>query len=130
LVFSPNDRPEELIYRYLGRDTALTNFKGREWASSVVGKTCGRALEDASAGGSLSDVYVDVIQRNEPRYDHIRARIPRPGREVGWVSYQRLLALMKDRRGRPVLLCLAVTTPDVRIPIPVQIPSNAEDPAG
>lgn len=73
LVFSPNDRPEELIYRYLGRDAALTNFKGGEWASSVVGKTCGRALEDASAGDSLSNVYVDVIQRNEPRYDHIRA---------------------------------------------------------
>jgi hypothetical protein len=130
LVFSPNDRPEDLIYQYLGRSAALTNFKGREWAASVVGKSCGRALENSSGDAALSDVYEDVMMKREPRYDHIRALIPRAGREVEWVSYQHLLTPMVDRRGRPVLLCLAVTTPDIKIPVPVQIPSNEEDPGG
>lgn len=128
LVFSPSHRTDKLIYRYLGQEAALTNFKGRNWAASVLGKSCGRAWEGASPG-TVSDVYEDVLRRDEPRYDHIRARIPRAGREVEWVSYQRLLTPMKDRHGCPALLCLAVTTPDVNIPVPVQIPSGAADPA-
>ncbi len=130
LVFSPGRGTDTLIYRHLGRHAALTNFKGPDWAASVLGKTCGRALEDASAGSMLSDVYGEVLQRGEPRYDHVRARIPRAGREVEWVTYQRLLTPMKDRLGRPALLCLAVTTPDVRIPVPVQIPSDGLSPVG
>ena len=125
LVFSPRGKRENLVYRYLGRNAALTKFKGANWAASVMGKSCGRALEDAVAGTTLKDSYEDVLKRREPRFDHVRARIQRPDKEVEWVSYQRLLVPMRDHRGCPVLMCLSVTTPNVSIPVPVQMSLDA-----
>ncbi|MBT6095607.1 MAG: hypothetical protein HOH04_12050 [Rhodospirillaceae bacterium] len=73
----------------------------------------------------MSNVYKDVVLKFQPRFDHIRACIPRADGEIEWVSYQRLLMPVRTRRERPALVCLSVTTPDVSIPIPVQIALSA-----
>jgi hypothetical protein len=130
LAFSPHRERDYLVYRHLGRDAALTNFKGRSWATSVIGKSCGRALADVTAGAAFEDAYEEVLSRREPRLDHIRARIQRPDKEVEWVSYQRLLVPMRDLRGCPTLFCLSVTTDKVSIPVPVQMPLGGSDPVG
>ena len=129
LVFSPHRERGQLVYRHLGPNAALTNFKGRTWAAAVLGKSCGRALEDGKSGTTLEDTYEDVLDRREPRFDHVRARILRPDNEVEWVSYKRLLMPTRDTRGCPALLCLSATTPEVSIPVPVQMPSGASSPA-
>ena len=87
LVFGHDYREESLVYRYLGRQAALIRVKGRRWARSVIGKSCGRALDATPAGDVLSDVYDRVVAGFEPRFDHVRACIPRADNEVEWVSY-------------------------------------------
>ncbi len=120
LVFDQDDRNGRMVYRHLGRDAALIRVKGRTWAESVLGKSCGRALQETPAGGVLSDVYDEVMRRFEPRFDHIRACIPRADGEIEWVPYQRLLMPVLTTEGKPALVWLSVTTPEIRISIPVQ----------
>jgi hypothetical protein len=120
LIFTHHKKTSRLMYRHLGRDAALIRVKGRQWAESVVGKSCGRSLENIKAGDILSNVYDQVICGTEPRFDHIRACIPRADDEIEWVSYQRLLMPVTIKGGEPALICLSVTTPDVSIPTPVQ----------
>ncbi len=125
LVFEQDEVSDGLVYRHLGRDAALIRVKGRRWAESVLGKTCGRALIETPAGDVLSNVYRKVLEQFQPRFDHIRACIPRADGEIEWISYQRLLMPVQTRRRRPTLVCLSATTPDVSIPIPVQTALSA-----
>lgn len=125
LVFSPDPSTKQLVYRYLGSNAALIKVKGQRWAASVVGKSCGRALEGGPSASMLSEGYGEVLDLAVARFDHVRACIPRADGEIEWVPYQRLLLPVRSSTGRPMLLCLSATTPEVSIPVPVQIASNA-----
>ncbi len=117
LVFTPTPSEDDLIYGFLGAQAALTRFKGHDWASDVLGKTCGRGVERDPYSDVLTGPYGDVLRTAEPRLDHIRARITRHTDTSEWVTYQRLLLPARGDRGEPLVLCMAARTPQVRIPL-------------
>lgn len=120
LVFTPNRSENDLVYGFLGAQAALTRFKGRKWAATVTGQTCGQGVEEAEGKGSLTGPYGEVLEAQAPRLDHVRARIARHTKRSEWVTYQRLLLPATGDRGEPLVLCMAARTAQVRIPVPAR----------
>ncbi len=121
--------PHLIIYR---RDD---RFGSGYWVSLYAGGQCGAAwvfgpdwvreargrpfqIEEPGRRYSFSimQAYAGVLDTGEPRLDHIRAIVRRPGKDPLWAPYQRLLFRAATEDGEPVLCCLSAITQDIAIP--------------
>jgi len=121
--------PHLIIYR---RDE---RFGSGDWVSLHAGGQCGAAwafgqdwvreargrpfqIEEPGRRYSFSimQAYAGVLDIGEPRLDHIRAIVRRPGKDALWTPYERLLFRAATEDGEPVLCCLSTITQDIAIP--------------
>jgi hypothetical protein len=101
---------------YAGDQCGAARVFGQDW----VRKAHGRPFQIEEPGRrysfSIMQAYAGVLDTGEPRLDHIRAIVRRPGKDPLWTPYERLLFRAATEDGEPVLCCLSAITQDISIP--------------
>ncbi len=101
---------------HAGRQSACARVYGQDWIRKARGRPY--QIEEPGRRYSFSVMkgYAGVFDTGEPRLDHIRAIMRRPGKDPLWVPYQRLLFRAAADNGEPLLCCLSDITQDIAIP--------------
>ncbi len=101
---------------HAGSQCGVAWVYGQDW----VRKARGRPYQFDEPGRRYSfnvmQAYAGVLDTGEPRLDHIRAIMRRPGKDSLWAPYERLLFRATAEDGEPVLCCLSTVTQDIAIP--------------
>jgi hypothetical protein len=101
---------------YAGNQCGAAWVFGQDW----VRKARGRPFQIEEPGRRYSikimQAYAGVLDTGEPRLDHIRAIVRRPGKDPIWTPYERLLFRAATEDGEPLLCCLSAITQDIAIP--------------
>ncbi len=101
---------------YAGGQSGGAWVYGQDW----VREARGRPFQIDEPGRRFSfkvmKAYAGVLDTGEPRLDHIRAIVRRPGKDPLWVPYERLLFRAATEDGEPVLCCLSAITQGIAIP--------------
>lgn len=101
---------------HAGRQSACAQFFGQDWVREARGRPFQIDEPGRRYSFNIMKAYAGVLDTGEPRLDHIRAIIRRPGKDSLWVPYERLLFRAATEDGEPVLCCLSAVTQDIAIP--------------
>jgi hypothetical protein len=118
MIYRPDDRLGDGHWHtvHAGRQSACAQVFGQDWIDEARGRPY--RVEEPGRRYSLSvmKAYAGVLDSGEPRLDHIRGIMRRPGKDPLWVPYQRLLFRATAENGEPLLCCLSDITQDIAIP--------------
>jgi hypothetical protein len=89
---------------------------GQDWVREAPGRPFQIDEPGRQYSFNVMQAYAGVLDTGEPRLDHIRAIIRRPGKDPLWAPYERLLFRAVTEDGEPVLCCLSAITQDIAIP--------------
>ena len=101
---------------YAGGQSGCAWVYGEDWIREARGRPYRIDEPGRRYSVSVMKAYAGVLDTGEPRLDHIRAIMRRPGKDPLWVPYQRLLFRAAADNGEPLLCCLSDITQDIAIP--------------
>ena len=118
MIYRPNDRLGGGHWDtvHAGRQSACAQVYGQDWVRGARGRPYRVEEPGRHYSFSVMKAYAGVFDTGEPRLDHIRAIMRRPGKDPLWVPYQRLLFRAAAENGEPLLCCLSDITQDIAIP--------------
>lgn len=105
-----------MIIENAGYRSANAKVYGTSWAKKANGSKYDRETPGTYYSYRASAAYMDVMDRDEPRLDQIRAVMERPNNEPVWSCYQRLLFRGSLQDGTPVLACMSDLNEGMVIP--------------
>ncbi len=118
MIYRRNERPEVGIW-----DSFLAGFRsgcawvyGQDWVREARGRPYRVDEPGRQYSFNVMKAYAGVLDTGEPRLDHIRAIMRRPGKDPLWAPYERLLFRAATEDGEPALCCLSAITQDIAIP--------------
>ena len=101
---------------YAGGQSGCAWVYGQDWVREAQGRPYRFDEPGRRYSFNVMQAYAGVLDTGEPRLDHIRAVMRRPGKDPLWVPYERLLFRAVTEDGEPVLCCLSAITQDIAIP--------------
>ncbi len=101
---------------YAGGQSGGAWVYGQDWVREARGRPYQVDEPGRRFSFNVMKAYAGVLDTGEPRLDHIRAIVRRPGKDSLWVPYERLLFRATAEDGEPVLCCLSAITQDIAIP--------------
>ncbi len=101
---------------YAGGQSGCAWVYGPDWVREARGRPYQFDEPGRRFSFNVMQAYAGVLDTGEPRLDHIRAVMRRPGKDPLWVPYERLLFRAATEDGEPVLCCLSAITQDIAIP--------------
>ncbi len=101
---------------YAGNQCGCAWVYGQDWVREARGRPFQIDEPGRRYSFNVMRAYAGVLDVGEPRLDHIRAIMRRPGKDPLWVPYERLLFRAATEDGEPVLCCLSAITQDIAIP--------------
>jgi hypothetical protein len=104
------------ISLHAGRQSACAQVYGQDWARNAPGRPYQFDEPGRHYSFEITKAYAGVLDTGEPRLDHIRAIMRRPGKDPLWIPYQRLLFRAAAEDGEPLLCCLSDITQNIAIP--------------
>ncbi len=116
LVYKPDEKEDQMIIANAGHRSANAKVYGAAWAKLANGSKYDSDTPGAYYSMRASAAYSDVMGRDEPRMDQIRAIMQRPDDEPIWSSYQRFLFRGSLEDGTPALICLSDLNEGIDIP--------------
>ncbi len=118
MIYRPNDRLGGGHWDtvHAGPQSACAQVYGQDWIHEASGRPYRVEEPGRRYSFSVMKAYAGVVDTGEPRLDHIRAIMRRPGKDPLWVPYQRLLFRAAAKNGEPLLCCLSDITQDIAIP--------------
>ena len=116
LVYKPYEVENQMIIASAGFRSANAKVYGSSWAKKANGSKYDNETPGTYYSQRASEAYTDVIERDEPRLDQIRAIMERPNDEPIWSSYQRFLFRGRLQDGTPVLACMSDLNKGMVIP--------------
>jgi len=118
MIYRPDDRLGDGHWDtvHAGPQSACARVYGQDWIREARGRPYRVEEPGRRYSFSIMKAYAGVFDTGEPRLDHIRAIMRRPGKDPLWVPYQRLLFRAAAENGEPLLCCLSDITQDIAIP--------------
>jgi hypothetical protein len=118
IVYRRDDRlgSGHWVSLYAGGQSGCAWVYGQGWAREARGRPYQIDEPGRQYSFNVMKAYAGVLETGEPRLDHIRAIMRRPGKDPLWVPYERLLFRAATEDGEPVLCCLSAITQDIAIP--------------
>ncbi len=101
---------------YAGSQSGGAWVFGQDWVREARGRPYQIDPPGRQYSFNVMKPYAGVLDTGEPRLDHIRAIMRRPGKDPLWAPYERLLFRAATEDGEPVLCCLSAVTQDIAIP--------------
>ncbi len=101
---------------YAGNQCGCAWVYGPDWVREARGRPYQFDEPGRRFSFNVMQAYAGVLDTGEPRLDHIRAVIRRPGKDPLWAPYERLLFRAATEDGEPALCCLSAVTQDIAIP--------------
>jgi hypothetical protein len=101
---------------YAGSQSGGAWVYGPNWVREARGRPYQFDEPGRQYSFNVMQAYAGVLDTGEPRLDHIRAVIRRPGKDPLWAPYERLLFRAATEEGEPALCCLSAITQDIAIP--------------
>ncbi len=101
---------------YAGGQCGCAWVYGQDWAREARGRPYQFDEPGRRYSFNVMQAYAGVLDTGEPRLDHIRAIVRRPGKDPLWAPYERMLFRAATEDGEPVLCCLSAVTQDIAIP--------------
>ena len=101
---------------YAGSQCGCAWVYGPDWVREAHGRPYQFDEPGRQFSSNVMQAYAGVLDTGEPRLDHIRAIIRRPGKDPLWAPYERLLFRAASEDGEPLLCCLSAVTQDIAIP--------------
>ncbi len=101
---------------YAGNQSGGAWVYGQDWVREARGRPYQIDEPGRRFSFNVMKAYAGVLDTGEPRLDHIRAIVRRPGKDPLWVPYERLLFRAVTEDGEPALCCLSAITQDIAIP--------------
>ncbi len=101
---------------FAGNRSGCAWVYGRDWVREARGRPYQIEEPGRRYSFNVMKAYAGVLDTGEPRLDHIRAIMRRPGKDPLWVPYERLLFRAAAKTGEPQLCCLSRITQDIAIP--------------
>ncbi len=101
---------------YAGSQSGCAWVYGQDWVREARGRPYQFDEPGRRYSFNVMKAYAGVLDTGEPRLDHIRAVMRRPGKDPLWVPYERLLFRAATEDGEPLLCCLSAITQDIAIP--------------
>ena len=101
---------------YAGSQCGCAWVYGPDWVREARGRPYQFDEPGRQFSSNVMQAYAGVLDTGEPRLDHIRAIIRRPGKDPLWAPYERLLFRAASEDGEPLLCCLSAVTQDIAIP--------------
>jgi hypothetical protein len=101
---------------YAGSQSGGAWVYGPNWVREARGRPYQFDEPGRKYSFNVMQAYAGVLDTGEPRLDHIRAVIRRPGKDPLWAPYERLLFRATTEEGEPALCCLSAITQDIAIP--------------
>jgi hypothetical protein len=117
IIYRRDDRPGSApwVSLHAGRQCGAAWVFGQDWARKARGRPFQIEEPGRRYSFSIMQAYAGVIDTGEPRLDHIRAIVRRPGKDPIWTPYERLLFRAATEHGGPLLCCLSAITQDIAI---------------
>ncbi len=118
MIYRRDERPAagNWVSLFGGNRSGSAWVFGQDWVREARGRPYRIDEPGRRYSYSVMQAYARVLETGEPRLDHIRAIIRRPGKDPLWVPYERLLYRAAAEDGQPVLCCLSSITQDIAIP--------------
>ncbi|MCH7793637.1 MAG: hypothetical protein IH900_00650 [Proteobacteria bacterium] len=101
---------------YAGSQSGCAWVYGPDWVREARGRPYQFDEPGRRFSFNVMQAYAGVLDTGEPRLDHIRAVMRRPGKDPLWVPYERLLFRAAGEDGEALLCCLSAITQDIAIP--------------
>ncbi len=101
---------------FAGNRSGCAWVYGRDWVREARGRPYQFDEPGRRYSINVMKAYAGVLDTGEPRLDHIRAIMRRPGQDPLWVPYERLLFRAVAKTGEPRLCCLSRISQDIAIP--------------
>ena len=101
---------------YAGGQSGGAWVYGQDWVREAPGRPFQIDGPGLRYSLNIMKAYAGVLDTGEPRLDHIRAVMRRPGKDSLWAPYERLLFRAATDDGEPVLCRLSTVTQDIAIP--------------
>ena len=101
---------------YAGGQSGCAWVYGQDWVREARGRPYRVDEPGRQYSFNVMKAYAGVLDTGEPRLDHIRAVMRRPGKDPLWVPYERLLFRAASEDGEALLCCLSAITQDIAIP--------------
>ncbi len=101
---------------YAGGQSGCAWVYGQDWVREARGRPYRVDEPGRRFSFNVMQAYAGVLDTGEPRLDHIRGIMRRPGKDPLWAPYERLLFRATAEDGEPVLCCLSTVTQDIAIP--------------
>ena len=95
---------------YAGSQCGCAWVYGPDWVREARGRPYQFDEPGRQFSSNVMQAYAGVLDTGEPRLDHIRAIIRRPGKDPLWAPYERLLFRAASEDGEPLLCCLSAVT--------------------
>lgn len=118
IIYRRDDRfgSGDWVSLYAGARCGVAWVYGQDWVREARGRPYQFDEPGRRYSFNVMQAYAGVLDTGEPRLDHIRAIMRRPGKDSLWAPYERLLFRAATEDGEPVLCCLSTVTQDIAIP--------------
>ena len=118
IIYRRDDRfgSGDWVSLYAGAQCGVAWVYGQDWVREARGRPYQFDEPGRRYSFNVMQAYAGVLDTGEPRLDHIRAIMRRPGKDPLWAPYERLLFRAATEDGEPVLCCLSTVTQDIAIP--------------
>lgn len=119
LVFRSDNKEENIVYSWVGRDSVAARVYGLEWTNESIGKITNRSFgaESQKFADKVSIGICETLLTGKPQYQHFRSLMRVEGQEPFWAPYERLLTRHVLRCGTPIVVSDVFPTQYVDIPL-------------
>ena len=119
LIYRPDQKEDNIIYSWVGRNSVVAKYYGNEWVRDSIGQISNKTfgVESQFHADKVSIGIVRTMITGEPLLHHFRVLWEENSQEPYWVSYERLLTRHTLHDGRPGVVSTVCETQKVRVPL-------------
>jgi hypothetical protein len=117
LIYQKREKDGHLMALSSGTDAACHSVFEDGWDKGSAARPYDYAYPSRRYNKLVTESYERILEGGDMWFDHIRAIIPRQGKDPLWVPYQRLLLPLTLPDGSRALGCLCDISPENAIPV-------------